>query len=72
MRKNVTISVRGMAGMRMGMHMFVCMFLSILVMVMGMHDFVQGMLSQDFDIGAPNSAAINMTDAQFRPDVERC
>ncbi len=68
----VTISVRRMVGMRMGMYMFVCMFVSMLMMVMGIHDFVHGMLSQDFDVGARNSAAINMTDAQLRPDVERC
>ncbi len=67
----VTISVRRMVGMRLGMYMFVCMFVSMLMMVMGMHD-VREMLSQDFDVGARNSAAINMTDAQLRTDVERC
>lgn len=38
----VTISLRPIVVMRMGVCMFVCMFVSILRMVMGVHDFVQG------------------------------
>lgn len=68
----VTITVRRMVRMTMRMRMSVCTFVLLLMVIMGLRESVEGVLRHDFDIGAGNSAAIDMADVQLRPDVERC